>query len=78
MAELRARDGAGDKAAKIQRARGRRALQARTRILIFSLSEMGSLGNPAEQSIHPLPLASRNRLRNEIRSLCEDHMDQRM
>ena len=78
MAESRARDGAGDEAAEIQRARGRRALQARTRIIIFSLSEMGSLGNPAEQSIHPLPLAARNRLRNEIRSLCEDRMDRRM
>ena len=35
----------GDEAAEIQRARGRRALQARMRIIIFSLSEMGSLGN---------------------------------
>lgn len=50
VAESRARCRAGDEAAEIKRPRGRRAMQARTRTLIFSLREMGNLGNPAEQT----------------------------
>lgn len=73
MVELRARDRAGDEAGEIRRARGCRALQAGTRTLILTPSEMGNLGNPAEESIYPLPpLAAGNRLRNEMRNLCED------
>lgn len=75
MVELRARDRAGDEAGEIRRARGCRALQAGTRTLILTLSEMGNLGNPAEESVHPLPpLAAGNRLRNEMRNLCEDRL----